>query len=679
MYVIANINANPTPLQTYDIQAAPTYLVFQATANVPALAGGAVGLGLDDASGKLFVTYEGSNTIQLVDATTFNVLGTTTAPGASNLAGIVVDQGNGKVYTVDRETNHLYVYSWTAATDTLTLDGGTFKTLTGVSRANGIALDESRGRLFIGDRDSTTVQYFGTSSFTGASTLTAAGSIDLSSEGQTVMGIAIDQVRNILYTGNAYPPYGSLGKLVKHDLGSGVTSAYTLPDAASGDNIVGVAVDEVTGNVYTTTGNQGVGGTDTVIVFDSNLAVLKNDVGDIGDPTGIAIPKTQVSYNPLSFTKTDSPDPVASGNDLTYTLCYDNAANASAVNNVLITDDIPAGTTFVSATGPFSTTPTTVTWSVSSVAPNAAQVCYTLVVNVTATDGSTILNNATIDSDETPPTTQSASTLVSGEGGGGGDTGGIIFTGKGEGAGSAGPVELLLGLLALPLILARRLGHGVRAFLPALLVAALAAPVSHDAMAGSGDKYAGAAIGAAHTNASRSDYDSDLLNLGYTTSSSIDRNTAAWSLFAGYGLNDIWDVEAAYVNLGDVTSTTLVSAPPLTTATAQQQFVDAAATVHPYSVDGVSLTGKANWHVNDRFALFGKLGLFAWKADILVRCSGCATSVSAPKDKVGVDWTAGLGAAYKLSDTLGLRAGYDHFATDRDDVDLLTVGLQYNF
>ena len=30
MYVIANINNDPTPVQTYDIQGAPNYLVFQA-------------------------------------------------------------------------------------------------------------------------------------------------------------------------------------------------------------------------------------------------------------------------------------------------------------------------------------------------------------------------------------------------------------------------------------------------------------------------------------------------------------------------------------------------------------------------------------------------------------------------------------------------------------------------
>ena len=398
MYVIASINSSPTPLQTYDIQPSPNYLVYQATANVPSLASGAVGLGLDDSSGKLFVTYENSNTVQLVNATTFEVLGTTTAPNAGNLAGIVVDQGNSKIYTVDRTTNHLYVYTWDAQNDTLTLDGGAYKTLTGVTEAHGIALDEIRGRLYIGDSASTTVRYFSTAAFAGNTALTEAGSADLSAEGQTVMGIAVDSVRNLLYTGNAYPGYGSCGKLVKVDLNTDAVSSYTLPGApascppsgTSGDNIVGVAVDEDTGNVYTTTGNQGTGGTDTIIVFDSDLNVLKNDIGDIGDPTGIAIPRAQVSYNPLNFSKVDSPDPVASGANLTYTLCYDNSANEGAVNNLVITDDLPEGTTFVSATGPFATTPSTVTWSVASVAGGASQVCYDLVVNVTAPDGETM-------------------------------------------------------------------------------------------------------------------------------------------------------------------------------------------------------------------------------------------------------------------------------------------------
>jgi OOP family OmpA-OmpF porin len=681
MYVIANINANPTPLETYDIQLAPTYLVFQATAGVPALAGGAVGLALDDASAKLFVTYEVSNTIQLVDATTFAVLSQTTAPGASNLAGIVVDQGNNKVYTVDRETDHLFVYSWTSATNTLTLDGGAFKTLTGVSRAGGLALDEIRGRLYVGDRDSTTVRYFDTATFTGATILTEAGNVDISAEGQNAMGIAIDQVRNILYTGNPYGPWGSLGKLVKHDLNTSTTTAFTLPGApvggsSTGDNIVGVAVDEDTGNVYTTTGNAGTGGTDTIIVFDSSLAVLKNDFGGIGNPTGIAIPRAQVSFNPLNFTKVGSPNPVASGSDLTYTLCYDNTANATPVNNVVITDVIPAGTTYLSDTGPSSQVGNTITWSISSVAAGAAQVCYNLVVNVTASDGTTIVNSATIDSDETPPTTQTESTLV-----GTGNGGGIIFAGKGEGgSGSTGPLELLIGLFGLPLLLARRSGrHVVRRTLAGVLIVIFGATLATAAVAADKKWYVGAGAGQAETDVSASDYDAALAGKGYTTSSSIDDSDTGWKLFGGYELTRNWAVEGAYVDLGEVTSSTLVSSPPLPTAVEQQQFVDDAAPVHPYSVDGFSLVGKGTWPVNDRFSVFAKLGIFIWEADILVRCVGCATQVSSPDDESGTDWTGGVGAGYDFSDDLGIRFEYERFATDRDDVDFLSASVLYRF
>lgn len=88
VYVIAAINAAPTPIEAYDIQVAN--LVYQATHNVPSYAGGAVGLGICTCSETLFVTYEFSNTIQLLDAKTFADLGTTTALGASNLAGIVM-------------------------------------------------------------------------------------------------------------------------------------------------------------------------------------------------------------------------------------------------------------------------------------------------------------------------------------------------------------------------------------------------------------------------------------------------------------------------------------------------------------------------------------------------------------------------------------------------------------
>lgn len=290
LYVIADINTEPTPIQTYEIKDGPIYLEFQAETDVPDLGWGAVGLAIDEASKKLFITYEGSSSIQLIDATNFNDLGTTTAPGASNLAGIVVDHGKSKVYTVDRNTHNLYVYSWDSANNVLTLDGDEPVELEGTASAYGLALDEIQGLLFVGD-NTTTVHVYNTSDL-AVSPVAETMSVDLSAEGQAVIGIAVDSQRNLLYTGNARS--GSVGKLVKYDLNNNAISAHQLSD--SGDHIVGVAVDEDTGNVYVTTGNQYGGGTDTLLVFDSDLTVLKDDIGDIGNPTGLAVPREDISY-----------------------------------------------------------------------------------------------------------------------------------------------------------------------------------------------------------------------------------------------------------------------------------------------------------------------------------------------------------------------------------------------
>ena len=52
----------------------------------------------------------------------------------------------------------------------------------------------------------------------------------------------------------------------------------------------------------------------------------------------------------LSITKTDSADPVIAGQDLTYTLVVTNDGPSDATN-VVVTDAVPAGTSFVSADG----------------------------------------------------------------------------------------------------------------------------------------------------------------------------------------------------------------------------------------------------------------------------------------------------------------------------------------
>lgn len=394
LYVIANINQNPTPIQAYNISGAT--LAFQAEYDVPSYAGGAVGLAVDTDSEFLFVTYEASNTIQLINAKTMHSEGSVTAPDASNLAGIVVNQGKSKVYTVDRWTNKLFIYSWNAATKTLTLDGGTFQNLPGLSGAFGIALDETHGILYISDYSSGDVKFYSISNWT-----TLAGSFTPS---HSPIGIAVDPIRGYVYTGAGWA--GS-NLLSRWNLS---TSTETTKNLAVG--VMGITVDPQTGYVYCTTGYNG----DDVRVFDLSLTETYN-TGDIGNPTGLVVPGKDISYNPLNFSISDGGACARAGSSLTYKLCFDNAQNQNQVTGVTVTNTIPAHTTYVSAShgGSYDPLTSTVTWAIGTLAGGAPQQCITLTVQVDATLSQIVTiidNSATITSNETGPTTRNLLTKI---------------------------------------------------------------------------------------------------------------------------------------------------------------------------------------------------------------------------------------------------------------------------
>ena len=194
------------------------------------------------------------------------------------------------------------------------------------------------------------------------------------------------------------------------------------------------------------------------------------------------------------------------------------------------------------------------------------------MVNVTAAGGSTIVNDATIDSDETPPTTQSETTYVIAT------ITSALFKGKGDGKqifGSSGPMELLFMLLVLPVLRAHHIGRGVSSLLMTVaLIAVLTVSVTSTSLAADQGWYAGAGAGLANTDTGASNYDNDLANKGFTASSNIGDTDAGWKIYGGYQLDRNWAIEATYVDQGDVTSKTTVSAPPLPTAVEQQQFVE---------------------------------------------------------------------------------------------------------
>jgi uncharacterized repeat protein (TIGR01451 family) len=99
----------------------------------------------------------------------------------------------------------------------------------------------------------------------------------------------------------------------------------------------------------------------------------------------------------LALTKSDSPDPVVAGNNLTYTIRVENPGTLPATN-VVVTDNLPSGVDFVSATGgTCQRTGNTVTCELGQL--NAATTATVTIVVKTKKEG-TLSNTASVTSPE---------------------------------------------------------------------------------------------------------------------------------------------------------------------------------------------------------------------------------------------------------------------------------------
>lgn len=114
----------------------------------------------------------------------------------------------------------------------------------------------------------------------------------------------------------------------------------------------------------------------------------------------------------LTLSKSDTPDPVQAGGDITYTINYANTGNSTA-HHVFIADPIPTNTTFVSATGGGIESAGIVHWSLGDLVAGASGlVTFKVTVEKPLNNGTIIENTAHIDSDETDTVYASAGTRV---------------------------------------------------------------------------------------------------------------------------------------------------------------------------------------------------------------------------------------------------------------------------
>ena len=406
LYVIADIKGasvdRTQPVQAYDIGKDGT-LTFQAEHDIPHRMLGAVGIAIDTDNEFLFITYEASEEIQLVDARTMMDEGTTEAPDARDLAGIVYDHSKKLLYCVDRRDNKLYVYDWDPESKTLTHAPGSPFTLRRAS-AYGIALNEIDGLLYVGN-GTNKVTVYSTSDWKLVDTIT----LD-----RVAISVAVGVVRGFLYTGGGYA--GNM-HLTQYHLPTGtVKEVQVEPDAG----VMGLGVDTDTGYVYVTTGINNEPGGDNLLVFDTELNQI-DIIPSIGNPTGLVVPGKDIGYNPLNLGKTlirggssiDSDDTpsVGAGSTITYGIHFDNYSNIFSVRDVVVTDRLPDEVTFVTAdddgiTGHYDPKSHTYEWMFPSLPMgNSITLELTVEVNKDVELGTIITNFVTINSNQTAPTT----------------------------------------------------------------------------------------------------------------------------------------------------------------------------------------------------------------------------------------------------------------------------------
>ncbi|MBC2730805.1 outer membrane beta-barrel protein [Thiobacillus sp.] len=170
----------------------------------------------------------------------------------------------------------------------------------------------------------------------------------------------------------------------------------------------------------------------------------------------------------------------------------------------------------------------------------------------------------------------------------------------------------------------------------------------------------------------RNHFDGALLANGATGLSSSDSgNSTKWRLQGGYRFNPNLAVEAGYIDFGKAKYTASYSG-----GSAQGSL----------KAGGVDVAALLSLPLSDSFSVFGKAGVVAAKVDSRLSASGAAVAASGDASTHVVRPLLGVGALYKLSDHVDLRADYDHVSglgksdkTGKMGANLFSLGLAYNF
>lgn len=130
-----------------------------------------------------------------------------------------------------------------------------------------------------------------------------------------------------------------------------------------------------------------------------------------------------------------------------------------------------------------------------------------------------------------------------------------------------------------------------------------------------------------------------------------DDSDTGFKVFGGMNINETFSLEVSYVDLGEVA-------------------VSAGSYKGAIEVDAVSIDGIASIPVNDKFDVFGKLGVTNWAWDYNENYQ----LIGEGSDH-GLGFKAGAGFKVDLQDNVGLRVELEYYDIDGDDALFLSGGI----
>jgi OOP family OmpA-OmpF porin len=166
-------------------------------------------------------------------------------------------------------------------------------------------------------------------------------------------------------------------------------------------------------------------------------------------------------------------------------------------------------------------------------------------------------------------------------------------------------------------------------------------------------------------SAGTSNFDDDIAT-GLITSGTVDTGSSGFKLFGGYQFGEHFGVELAYVDLGK--------------ADYSGSYFGAPVTGGKVEIWGLNMSGVGILPLNSTFAVFGKVGLFAWEAKAKDTTGGAQFSGYSS----GADFSLGAGLSVRFTKNISARVEWERFGLtgadfDLGNADLLSLGIVYKF